>query len=70
MHLNGGLTVDQALANSRRVGINYGIAVNCGLGFPVHSDEGVREYLERMKGQPCYVALQGEGREWDDACLA
>lgn len=64
VHLNGGLTVDQALANSRRVGINYGIAVNCGLGFPVHSDEGVREYLETMKGQPCYVALQGEGREW------
>lgn len=64
VHLNGGLTVDQALANSRRVGINYGIAVNCGLGFPVHSDEGVREYLEKMKGQPCYVALQGEGREW------
>jgi hypothetical protein len=64
VHLKGGLTIDQALANSRRVGINYGIAINCGLGFPVHSDDSVREYLESMKGQPCYVALQGEGREW------
>ncbi len=64
VHLKGGLTLEQALANSRRLGINYGIAINCGLGFPVHSDDSVREYLATMKGQPCYVALQGEGREW------
>jgi hypothetical protein len=64
VHLKGGLTLDQALANSRRLGINYGIAINCGQGFPVHSDDSVREYLATMKGQPCYVALQGEGREW------
>ena len=64
VHLKGGLTLDQALANSRRHGINYGIAINCGLNFPVHDDASVREYLATMKGQPCYVALQGEGREW------
>ena len=64
VHLKGGLTIEQALANSRRLGINYGIAINCGLGFPVHSDDSVREYLETMQGQPCFVALQGEGREW------
>ena len=63
-HLKGGLTLEQALANSRRVGIGYGIAINCGLSFPVHDDASVRDYLESMKGQPCYVALQGEGREW------
>jgi hypothetical protein len=64
VHLKGGLTIDQALANSRRLGIFYGIAINCGLGFPVHDDASVHDYLETMKGQPCYVALQGEGREW------
>jgi hypothetical protein len=63
-HLKGGLTLDQALANSRRVGIGYGIAINCGLSFPVHDDASVREYLESMKDQPCYVAMQAEGREW------
>jgi len=63
-HLKGGLTVEQALANSRRVGIGYGIAINCGLNFPVHDDASVRDYLASMKGQPCYVAMQGEGREW------
>jgi hypothetical protein len=64
VHLKGGLTIDQALANSRRLGIFYGVAINCGLGFPVHSDDSVQTYLESMKGQPCFVALQGEGREW------
>ena len=64
VHLKGGLTVQQALENSRRLGINYGIAINCGQGFPVHSDDSVQQYLDSMKGQPCFVALQGEGREW------
>ena len=64
VHLKGGLTLDQALANSHRLGIFYGIAINCGLGFPVHSDASVQDYLATMKGAACYVALQGEGREW------
>ena len=64
VHLKGGLTIEQALENSRRLGINYGIAVNCGQGFPVHSDDSVQQYLDSMKGQPCFIALQGEGREW------
>jgi Domain of Unknown Function (DUF1080) len=64
VHLKGGLTIEQALENSRRLGINYGIAINCGLGFPVHSDSSVQQYLDSMKGQPCFIALQAEGREW------
>ena len=64
VHLKGGLTVEQALDNSRRLGINYGIAINCGLGFPVQSDDSVQQYLDTMKGQPCFIALQAEGREW------
>jgi hypothetical protein len=64
VHLKGGLTIEQALANSRRQGIFYGVAINCGLNFPVHDDVSVHAYLETMKDQPCYVALQGEGREW------
>jgi len=63
-HLKGGLTLPQALANSRRLGIMYGIAINGGLGFPTTNDAAIEEYLASMKGQPNFVALQGEGREW------
>jgi hypothetical protein len=62
-HLKG-ITLDEALANSRRVGIMYGFAVNCGLTFPVRTDAGVRDFMASLKGAPAFVAVQGEGREW------
>jgi hypothetical protein len=64
VHLKGGLTLEDALRESRRLGIQYGIAVNCGLGFTVTNDAAAEEYLRNMKGQPVFVAMQGEGREW------
>jgi hypothetical protein len=63
-HLKGGLTLEQALANSRRLGIMYGIAVNGGLKFPITNDAGILDFLAGMKGTPSFIGLQGEGREW------
>ncbi|HUL78085.1 MAG TPA: family 16 glycoside hydrolase [Vicinamibacteria bacterium] len=63
-HLKGGLTLEQALALSRRTGIFLGLAVNCGQGFPVETDEGALAYLKTMEGQPAFVGMQAEGREW------
>ncbi len=64
VHLKGGLTLEETLALSRRLGINYGIAVNCGMGFPISDDKGILEFLDSMKGQPVFVGMQAEGREW------
>jgi hypothetical protein len=64
VHLKGGLTIEQALAKSRRDGIQYGIAVNCGKNFPVQDDAGIRQFVESMRGQPVFVGMQAEGREW------
>jgi hypothetical protein len=64
VHLKGGLTLDQALEQSRRDGIRYGIAVNCGKGFPVQDDAAARDFCVSMKGQPIFVGMQAEGREW------
>ena len=38
VHLKGGLTLSEALDMSREAGITYGIAQNCGVGFPVTND--------------------------------
>jgi histidinol phosphatase-like PHP family hydrolase len=62
-HLKG-LTIDQLLSHARKTGIQYGVAVNCGLKFPIQDDAGVRKFFDEMKGQPVFLALQGEGREW------
>ena len=48
----------------RRTGINHGIAVNGGVGFPITNDEGIEQFRRSVKGAPCYIGLQAEGREW------
>ncbi|QRX63709.1 DUF1080 domain-containing protein [Dysgonomonadaceae bacterium zrk40] len=65
VHLKG-ISADEAAAQSRRYGINYALAPNCGIGFPITSDEEVLQYLKEMEGQPFIQAMQGEGREWPE----
>jgi hypothetical protein len=65
IHLKGRLTIEDAAKKSKDENIQYGIAVNCGLGFPVHSDSQIDSVLKIFKGYPqFYVAMQAEGREW------
>jgi hypothetical protein len=64
IHLKGGLTLEQALEQSRAAGITYGIAENCGLGFPVTNDEQLKQSFDRLEGRPVFKAMQAEGREW------
>jgi hypothetical protein len=64
VHLKGGLTLDEALANSRKMGIKYGIALNCGVGFPTTDDRALEPFFQAMKGKPAFVGMQAEGREW------
>ena len=63
VHLKG-WNQEQAIEHSRKVGIFYGIAPNCGIGFPVTSDADIATYLDTTKNLPCFRAMQGEGREW------
>ena len=63
-HLKGGLTMDQLLAYSEKSGINYGVAVNAGVGFPVENDSALSAYYHAVKDYPVYHALQAEGSEW------
>ena len=64
VHLKGGLTLDEALELSRRSGINYGIAVNGGVGFPITNDAGIEAFRKTMQGAPAFIGMQAEGREW------
>ncbi len=64
VHLKGGLTLDEVVANSQKLGINYGIAPNCGLHFPVTNDSSLCRYIDETKGSPAFKGMQAEGREW------
>lgn len=65
VHIKGKLTIQDLAKKSAEEGIPYGIAVNCGVGFPVHKDSQIDSVLNIFKGYPqFYVAMQAEGREW------
>lgn len=64
VHLKGGLTLEEVVENSQKTGINYGIAPNCGLGFPVTNDSSLYAYINDVKGSPTFKGMQAEGREW------
>jgi hypothetical protein len=63
-HLKGGLTMDGLLQHAKNTGLIYGVAANCGIGFPIDNDTAVLEYYESLEGYPVFKGLQGEGREW------
>ncbi|MDR0430806.1 MAG: DUF1080 domain-containing protein [Tannerellaceae bacterium] len=64
VHLKGGLTKEQAAKQSRKTGVNYAIAPNCGIGFPITNDAEVMQFLDEMRSEPFILAMQAEGREW------
>jgi hypothetical protein len=64
VHLKGTLTIDSVLQKSQQLGINYGIAPNCGLHFPVTNDSSLYAYLNGVKNAPVFKGMQAEGREW------
>jgi hypothetical protein len=65
VHLKGKLTLEDAAKKSKAENIDYGIAVNCGLGFPVHKDSQIDSVIALFKNYPqFYLAMQAEGREW------
>ncbi|MDR3061176.1 MAG: DUF1080 domain-containing protein [Dysgonamonadaceae bacterium] len=66
LHLKGGWTKEQAAERSRKYGITYGIAPNCGKNFPITDDAGSYAWIDSMKHQPFLLPMQAEGREWLD----
>jgi hypothetical protein len=65
IHIKGGFTLEDAVRKSEAENIQYGIVVNCGLGFPVQNDSQVDSFLLIMDDYPnFYRGMQAEGREW------
>lgn len=65
VHIKGDLSIEAAVRKSRNDHVQYGIAVNCGKGFPVVNDNAALSFLESMKKYPqFFIGMQAEGREW------
>jgi len=67
VHLKGGFDIEDAVLKSESENIEYGIATNCGLGFPVYNDKQIDSVLLTFKDYPqFFIGMQAEGREWLD----
>ncbi len=65
VHLKGDLTIDEAIKKSEADGVKYGIAANCGLGFPIQTEAQIDSFVVKMRQYPqFYLGMQAEGREW------
>jgi hypothetical protein len=64
VHPPRGMTMENLLEKALADGFEYGLAVNCGIGFQVQSDEQAKEYITANRHLPVFYAMQGEGREW------
>jgi len=63
VHLKG-MDRKEVQAKSLSYGIEYGIAPNCGIGFPITNDDQVSDFVIENYNAPFLLGMQGEGREW------
>ncbi len=66
IHLRGGMTVEKALDRQAVTGIGVGVLKNLGQGWPIETDEQLREFVDSVNGRPVFVGLQVNDRDWMD----
>jgi hypothetical protein len=69
LHLKGELTADDVETLTRKFGITYGIAPNCGKNFPITNNQQIYTWLDSMKRHLFLLPMQAEGREWMEMFL-
>ena len=66
IHLRGGMTPQKAIDRQAVTGINCGVLRNLGQGWPIETDEQLKEFLDSVEGLPLFVGLQVNDRDWMD----
>ncbi len=66
IHLRGGMNVQKAMDRQAVTGISVGVLRNIGKGWPIETDEQLREFLDSVKSRPVFVGLQVNDRDWMD----
>jgi hypothetical protein len=67
VHLRGDMTVEKAMDRQAVTGINVGVLRNQGEGWPLETDDQLREFLDSVTGRPVFVGLQVNDRDWHKA---
>jgi len=66
IHLRGGMTVEKAIERQKTTGFRSGVLKNIGRGWPIETDEQLREFLDGVRGRPVFVGVQVNDRDWHE----
>ena len=66
VHLRGGMTAERAMDRQAVTGINVGVLRNLGKGWPLETDDQLREFLDAVGGRPVFAGVQVNDRDWMD----
>ncbi|MEZ5400996.1 MAG: family 16 glycoside hydrolase [Bryobacteraceae bacterium] len=64
VHFHESLGLPEAMEKSRRGGIYYGLAGNCGRLSRLRSDTEALAFLDSISGQSAFAGMQVEGEDW------
>ncbi len=64
IHLEEGMTVEQAVELSKSLGVKFGIVEHGGFNWGMKNDEEIKHYIERLDGYPVFKGMQAEGLDW------
>jgi hypothetical protein len=64
VHFKTGFGFPEAMERSRRDGIAYGMAANCGRQSQLRTDAQVMAFVQSVKGSTAFVGMQAEGGDW------
>ncbi|GAB6166737.1 hypothetical protein JCM19992_27370 [Thermostilla marina] len=64
VHLRGGMTAEKAVQRQAVTGVNVGVLRNVGKGWPIETNEQLREFLDSVEGLPVFVGVQVNDRDW------
>lgn len=64
VHFKTGFGFPEAQEKSRRDGIAYGMAANCGRQSQLRTDAQALAFINSVKGSTAFVGMQAEGGDW------
>src|SRR5947209_5144351 len=70
VHIGDGITVNDAIAVSKRRGVKFGLLQHAGAkghGYAISSDDELIAWLNSLAGKPVFKGIEAEGTDWKAA---
>jgi len=63
-HIEGSLTIEEALRLAKERGVKLGIVEHAGFDELIHNDAALQRHIQKLSRLPVYKGIQAEGHNW------